>query len=404
MKKGLQCFLSLLLIVGLLAGCTPATTDPGKDVTEAGGSAGGKVIKVGIFEPVTGENGGGGFQEVLGMRYAHKNNPTVEINGETYDIQLVEVDNKSDKTEAVAAASSLVSNGVSIVIGSYGSGVSIAAGPTFEEAKIPVIAPSATNPQVTLGNEYYFRVCFLDPFQGKVMANYAHEGGATKAAVITQLGDDYSSGLGNFFKNAFVELGGEIVSEEQFQTNQTDFKAILTNIKAAAPDVIFAPSSIATAPLLIKQARELGLEAKIMAGDTWENQTIIENAGDASEGVALSTFFDEGDTANPAAGEFVNGFKAFINENQEYKTKNGGDGVAAVSALGYDAYMVAYEAIKAAGSTDGEAIKEALKSVSYEGVTGSIAFDENGDAIKDMAYIKIIEGGQFKFDKTVKTK
>ena len=313
------------------------------------------------------------------------------------------MDNKSDKTEAVTVAANLVSRQVSIVIGSYGSGVSIAAGPTFEEAQIPVIAPSATNPQVTEGNDYYFRVCFLDPFQGKVMATYAIDNGATKAAVITQLGDDYSSGLGNFFLKAFADLGGEIVSEQQFQTNQTDFKAILTNIKAADPDVIFAPSSIATAPLLIKQARELGITAQIMAGDTWENQTIIDNAGEDAEGVAISTFFDENDTSTPLAGEFVTGFKEFINANSEYYNKNGGDGVAAVSALGYDAYLTAYEAIKAAQSTDSVAIRDALVGIELEGVTGAIAFDENGDAKKNMAYIKVIQGGQFTFDKTVMT-
>jgi branched-chain amino acid transport system substrate-binding protein len=163
-------------------------------------------------------------------------------------VELVEVDNKSDKTEAVTAAQSLIANGVSVVLGSYGSGVSIAAGGIFADAKVAAIGASCTNPQVTLGNDYYFRVCFLDPFQGTVMANYAYQDGAKTAAVITQLGDDYSSGLGNFFLKAFKALAGDasIVSNEQFQTNQTDFKAILTNVKAANPDVIFAPSSIAT--------------------------------------------------------------------------------------------------------------------------------------------------------------
>lgn len=236
------------------------------------------------------------------------------------------------------------------------------------------------------------------------MANYAYQDGMTKAAVITQLGDDYSSGLGNFFLKAFKELGGEIVSEQQFQTNETDFKAILANVKNANPDVIFAPSSIATAPLLIKQARELGITAKIMAGDTWENQSIIDNAGADAEGVAISTFFDENDTSSPKAGEFVKGFKEFLNATPDYVSKNGGDGVAAVSALGFDAYNVVVEAIKAAQSTEGSAIRDALAGLSVEGVTGAISFDENGDAKKDMAYIKVIKDGAFTFDKTVKTK
>lgn len=349
------------------------------------------VIKIGVFEPVTGENGGGGFQEVLGIRYANEQYPTVNIGGTEYTIELVEVDNKSDKTEAVTAAQSLVSEGVSVVLGSYGSGVAIAAGPIFGDAQIPAIGASCTNPQVTLGKDYYFRVCFLDPFQGTVMANYASQNGCKTAAIITQLGDDYSSGLGNFFKKAYTELGCEVVAEEQFQTNQTDFKAILTNIKAANPDIIFAPSSITTAPLIIKQARELGIEAVIAAGDTWENSTIIENAGDAAEGVVLSTFFDEAEPANDEAAAFITGFKEYLKANGQEEI------IPAVSALGYDAYLSAYKAIEAAGSTDGPAIRDALAGLSLDGVTGSISFDANGDANKDMAFIKTIEGGAFKF-------
>nr|WP_319474765.1 ABC transporter substrate-binding protein [uncultured Sphaerochaeta sp.] len=354
-----------------------------------------KEVVIGVFEPQTGENGGGGYQEVLGMRYANEVYPTVQINGETYNVRLVEADNKSDKTEAVTAAQSLISSGASVILGSYGSGVSIAAGDIFLDNQVPAIGASCTNPQVTLGNDYYFRVCFLDPFQGTVMANYAWQEGAKKAAVITQLGDDYSSGLGNFFSRAFSGLGGQVVSEQRFQTNTTDFKSILTNIKAADPDVIFAPSSIATAPLIIKQARELGITAKIMAGDTWENSSIIENAGTSAEGVALSTFFDDADPATAEAAKFIEGFKKYLVANKQP------DIIPAVSALGYDAYITAIKAIEAANSTKGPAIRSALVDVDVEGVTGRIVFNENGDANKDMAFIKVVENGQFKFLKTV---
>lgn len=387
MKKKLMTFaLCLSLIAGLLGACSKPT-----------GGSGGKVIKIGVFEPFSGENGGGGFQEALGMRYANKVYPTIEIDGDTYKIELVEVDNKSDKTEAVSAAQSLISSDVNIILGSYGSGVSIAAGEIFAEAKVPAIGASCTNPQVTLGNDFYFRVCFLDPFQGTVMANYAFQENAKTAAVITQLGDDYSSGLGNFFVEAFEALAGEgsVISEEQFQTNQTDFKAILTNVKAAGPDVIFAPSSIATAPLIIKQARELGITCPIMAGDTWENSTIIENAGEHAEGIVISTFFDEGDPATDEAASFIKGFKEYLKENEQSEI------IPAVSALGYDAYLVALEAIKKADTTDPAKIRDALEAVQIDGVTGSISFDENGDAKKDMAFIKTVENGEFKFLKTV---
>ena len=365
------------LVTGALAGC-------GKKTDE-------KVIKIGVFQPTTGENGGGGFQEVLGIRYAREQHPTVMIGGEEYKVELVEVDNKSDKTEAVNAANKLVSDKVSIVLGSYGSGVSIAAGQIFEDNKIPAIGCSCTNPQVTEGNDYYFRVCFIDPFQGTVMANYAHQNGAKSAAVITQLGDDYSSGLGNYFRDAFKELGGTIVSEEQFQTNQTDFKAILTNIKAQNPDIIFAPSSITTAPLIIKQARELGITATIAAGDTWENSTIIENAGADSEGVVLSTFFDEAEPANDEAAAFITGFKEYLKNNKQDEI------IPAVSALGYDSYLAAIKAIETAGSTDPTAIRDALAGIQFDGVTGSISFNETGDANKDLAFIKVIKDGKFQF-------
>lgn len=384
MKKAIALTLTACMSASLLAGCSGGSGS-------AATADGEKVIKIGVFEPTTGENGGGGFQEVLGIRYANKIHPTVKIGEDTYNIVLEEVDNKSDKTEAVNAAQSLVSKKVSVVLGSYGSGVSIAAGQIFADAKIPAIGCSCTNPQVTQGNDFYFRVCYIDPFQGTVMANYAMQNGAKKAAVITQLGDDYSSGLGSFFSSAFKELGGEVISEEQFQTNQTDFKAILTNVKAANPDIIFAPSSITTAPLLIKQARELGITATIAAGDTWENSSIIENAGKDAEGVVLSTFFDEAEPANDEAAAFITGFKEYLKENKQEEI------IPAVSALGYDSYLAAIKAIEDAGSTDTTAIRDALVNVSIDGVTGNITFDENGDANKDLAFIKTIKDGKFEF-------
>ncbi|MEA5056414.1 MAG: ABC transporter substrate-binding protein [Anaerotignum propionicum] len=406
MKKFLALTLSAALMLSLAA-CGGGTTgdDAAKDNAAATGVAiEGDTIKIGVFEPTTGENGGGGMQEVLGMRYANKVNPTVDINGTTYKIQLVEVDNQSDKTAAVTAAQSLISSGVVAVLGSYGSGVSIAAGQTFADAQVPAIGASCTNPQVTLGNDFYFRTCFLDPFQGTVMASYAIEKGYKTAALVSQNGDDYSTGLAAFFKQAFEGMGGTIVADETYQTNESDFNAILTTIKGANPDCIFAPSSIATATLLLPQAQANGIKAQIIASDTWENETIITAAGSAAEGVALSTFFDEHDESNPVAKEFVEGFKAYLNGDPQNLTLNGGSaGVAAVSALGYDAYMSIYEALKAldgAEALNSVALRDALKAVSFNGVTGAISFDENGDAVKNVAYIKQIKDGKFNFLKT----
>lgn len=390
MKKVLSLALALAMTVAGLSACGS------KQTAETDGDT----IKIGVFEPTTGENGGGGVQEVLGVRYANSIRNTVTVGGKEYKIELVEVDNQSDKSAAVTAAQSLVSSGVKAVIGSYGSGVSIAAGSTFADAKIPAVGCSCTNPQVTAGNDFYFRVCFLDPFQGTVMANYA---GVTKdcktAAVINQNGDDYSTGLANYFKKAYK---GELVYEGTYNTNESDFNAILTAVKAKNPDVIFCPSSIATAGLFIKQARELGITCPIMAGDTWENETIIANAGAANcEGVTFSTFFDEND---PTASEFVTGFKAYLNSDSKNITMNGGsDGVAAVSALGFDSYNVIVDAIQAADSTDSVAIRDALKTLKTTGVTGDLSFDENGDANKTMAYIKTVKDGKFKFIGTQST-
>lgn len=392
MKKLIALTLSACLTIGALAGCGSSSSSSSGSTDQA---SGGNVIKIGVFEPQTGENGGGGLQEVYGIRYANQVYPTVEIGGTEYTIELVEVDNKSDKTEAVTAAQKLVSEGVVGILGSYGSGVSIAAGDIFAEAGIPAIGCSCTNPQVTSGNDWYFRVCFIDPFQGTVMANYAIQNGYESAAIITQLGDDYSSGLGSYFKSSFEEHGGTIVAEEQFQTNQSDFKAILTNIKAANPDIIFAPSSITTAPLIIKQAREMGITAVIAAGDTWENATIIENAGADAEGIVLSTFYDEAAPANDEAASFLTGFKEYLTSIGEP------DVIPAVSALGYDAYLTLVQAIKDAGSTDPAAVRDALVNVQVTGVTGDIKFDENGDADKSLAFIKTVKDGQFQFLKTV---
>ena len=374
MKKVIALVMVLLLACTMLAGC--------------GSESKGKVIKIGIFEPGTGENAGGGKQEVLGIRYAHSLVPEITIGGETYQIELVEVDNQSDPAK------------VSVVLGTYGSACAIAAGSIFAENNIPAIGCSCTNPQVTEDNEFYFRVCFLDPFQGSVMANLALEQGCKKVGVLTQAGDDYSEGLGNYFTKAFENGGGTVVPAS-FQTGEVNFSSTLQNF--ADCDAVFAPSSIETGPLIIKQLREINKECLILASDTWENGKVIENAGDAATNVYFSTFFDENDESNPKGKDFVAGYKTWLNADPKNLNNNGGDDtVAAVSALGYDAYMAAIEAIKAADSTDGTAIRDALKGVTMTGVTGDLSFDEKGDANKNMAYIKTIDvaTGTFKFVRT----
>ena len=272
---------------------------------------------------------------------------------------------------------------------------------SVESASIPAIGCSCTNPAVTEANPYYFRVCFLDPFQGSVMANFAKdEFSAANAYVLSMLGEDYGSGLATYFVNAFEDLGGTVTSE-QFPEGTSDFSAYIQNAINAGADVIFAPCATTYAAQIITQAASAGFDKPITAGDTWESSVILDAQKGTSVQVYCSTFFDENDDSG-AAKEFVTGFKEWLNADSQKLTNNGGnDIVAAVSALGYDAYMVALEAIKAAGSTDGTAIRDALYGVNYDGVTGNITFDQTtGDANKDMAYIKKAADGAFEFVKT----
>ena len=187
------------------------------------------VVKIGVFEPASGDSGAGGKQEMLGMQYANAVQPTVEIGGETYKVELVYADNGSSTDKAPSAAQQLVSEGVSVVLGSYGSGVSIAGSQYFADAGIPAIGVTCTNPQVTAGNSHYFRICFLDPFQGTVLANYAFkELGARTAYCLAELGNDYDVGLCHYFQQAFEAMGGMVISDT-FPTGNSDFTSYLSS-------------------------------------------------------------------------------------------------------------------------------------------------------------------------------
>ena len=354
-------------------------------------------IRIGIFEPASGANGAGGKQETLGVKYAYDKQPTVEIDGKTYKIELVEVDNQSADDKAVTAAADLVNKKVSVVLGSYGSSVSIAASPTFEEAKIPAIGITCTNTQVTEGNKHYFRICFLDPFQGSVLAQYAWDNGVRTAYTLAELGNAYDLGLSSSFKTAFEKLGGTVVAEN-FPTNQADFTSYITNAKNSGAQAIFAPTSVSYAQLIIEAAATQKVGIPLYAGDTWDSNVILEAAKGTDVTVNITTFYQEG--GNP---EFDAGFKSWLNADSGRLTNNGGnDIVAAVSAMGYDAYFVALEAIKAAGSGDSQKIMDALWNVKYSGITGEIAFDAvNGDAVRTVAYIKAADNtkGEWTFVK-----
>ncbi len=394
MKKVIALVLALVMVFAL---CACGSSDSASSTKAA--SSDEKVVKIGVFEPTSGQNAAGGKKEILGIEYAHSLNPTIDINGETYNIELVYADNASDAAKAPSAAQLLISNNVSVVIGTYGSGCAIAAGDLFAEAKIPAIGTSCTNPQVTLGNDYYFRIAYIDPFQGAVMASYALKNGCKNCVVIVEAGDDYSAGFGNYFSEAMVN-GGASCDTVTFQTGETDFSTIMANIKSKGYDGIFAPVSIETAPLIINQAREAGVECQIMAGDTWDDISIAERAGANANGVFFSAFFDASDTSNEAGVEFNKGILEWIAADATRTENNGGaaDAISSVTPCGYDAYMAAYNAILAAQSTDGEAIRDALASLEVKGlVTGDLKFDENGDAIKNYVAIKTFQDGKIVF-------
>ena len=346
--------------------------------------SGAKVIKIGVFEPSSGDSASGGKKEILGMQFANSQVPEVTLGGQTYKIELVYGDNGSSTDKAPSAASSLVSAGVSVVLGSYGSGVSMAGGPKFEEAGIPAIGVTCTNPNVTAGNSYYFRICFLDNFQADVLANFAKDKFAAKTAYcLGESGNEYDQGLIAFFKQVFEAAGGKVIADS-FPTGNSDFGSYLNKAKSEGADVIFTPVSIAYAVQIIKQAASMGLETPFLGSDTLDDNMVLEAITGTNLKLYVSTFYQEG-----GSKEFDEGIKKYINGSSEALAANGGnDTISAVTAMGYDAYFVALEAMKKADSGDKAALMKILPSVTYTGVSGAIAFDEVGDAVRDTAYIK----------------
>lgn len=374
MKKLIAVILVLVMVLALAACGTSGSSGKAENT-----------VTIGVFEPASGDNGAGGKQETLGVQYANSVQPTVDIGGKTYNVVVKYVDNESSNDKAPSAAAELVNAGCSIVLGSYGSGVSIAGGPTFEEAGIPAVGITCTNPQVTEGNRYYFRICFLDPFQGTVLANYAfNELGVTKAYCLNKLGDDYSGGLVNYFIEAFEGLGGECVHEE-FPDGNSDFTSYVANAKAADCGVFFSPVSTEAAQLIIDQVVAQGASFPLLAGDTWDSNVILQAAKGKDVNITVTTFYPEG-----ANADFDNNIKKWINGNSTNLANNGGDDtVAAVTAMGYDAYFFALAALQKAGSTEPAKVMDAVWSTEIDGVTGPIALEQtNGDAIRNTAFVK----------------
>jgi len=349
----------------------------------AGTAMAADTIKIGVYLPLTGRTAFGGQLELEGIQMAHKE--MSEVLGKK--VELVVVDNKTDKVEAANAVKRLIEyDKVVAVIGTYGSSLAMAGGEVAEAAKVPMMGTSCTNPLVTQGKMYVFRACFIDPFQGAGAATYAINSlKMKKAALLIDVANDYCVGLANFFKQSYKKLGGEIVSELKYNSGDQDFTAQLTEIISQNPDLLFIPADFAEGAIIMKQARELGAEFQIMGGDAMDNPEIVNIGGEAVEGFIHTTFpYDPSMTdMSPIAKTFT-----------ENWTKNNPDKAPNVNAaLGYDSYMLVVDAIKRAGSAEPDAIRTALSSTKdFPGVTGSKTINATHDAESPVGIVQIKDG------------
>ena len=348
-------------------------------------------IKVGEYASLTGKEASFGQSSHKGLTLGFE-----EINaaGGTLGrpIELLSEDNQTKPGESATAVKKLIARDkVIALVGEVASGRSLEAAPIAQANKIPMIAPAATNPKVTKTGNYIFRVCFIDPFQGTVMAKFAKDDlKARKVAILSSVSNAYSVGLAKFFRETFIAGGGTVVAEKNFSEGDKDFRAQLTAVKAAGVDAIFVPGYYTEAALIVRQARDLGLSVPFFGGDGWEAPQLLQIGGEALEGCYYSTHFSPENT-DPVVQEFVKKFKARWN----------GETPDAFAALGYDTAYVLTAAIKRAGTTEGPKLRDALAATKdFAGVTGVTTIDANRDASKPAA-ILAIKGGKLTFFKTV---
>lgn len=307
-------------------------------------------------------------------------------------IKLITEDNGSKPGESANAVNKLIAkDGAVAILGEVASSRSMEAAPICQAAKIPQISPASTNPKVTQTGDFIFRVCFIDPFQGTVMANFARNTlKQQKVAVFTDVKSDYSKGLAKYFKEGFTKAGGQIVAELNYNGGDKDFKGQLTAIKAANPEGVFVPGYYTDAALICIQAKEVGLNVPLYGGDGWESSKLTEIGKEAVEGNYFSTHYSP-----DAGGEKA---KAFV---EAYKKRYGGKVPDAMAALGYDSAIILADAIKRAGGTEGQKIRDALAATKdFEAVTGKITINENRDADKS-AVILQVKDGKFKYIQTI---
>ncbi len=347
-------------------------------------------IVVGHVASMTGDTATFGRSADQGMRMAIESiNAAGGVLGKS--IELVTEDDRSVTEEARTAAQKLLQRDqVVALLGEVASSRSLAAAPEAQRARVPMISPGSTNPKVTEVGDYVFRACFIDPFQGAVMARFAvDELHAKRVAILFDFKQDYSVGLAEFFRETAVKLGAEIVADERYTSGDIEFRAQLTTIRAAKPDAIFVPGYYTELGLIAKQARELGIDVPLLGGDGWDSEKTIEIGGEAVEGYYFSTHY-AADSDSPRVQAFVSEFQAKYGATPD-----------AMAALGYDTAGILADALARAGTTDGAALRDAVATTTgFEGVTGKISMDEQRNARKDAVVLKI-EGGKFRYHRTV---
>lgn len=345
-------------------------------------------IKIGGYMPMTGSVAAFGDMCWSAIEVAHKMEPTVL--GRPVELKLV--DTKSDKVESANAVSRLIEKEkVSVIIGETISGNTIAGSDYAERQKIPMVTPTATNPIVTQNKKYVFRVCFIDTDQGLVGAKLALDKlKAKNVALIYDISQDYCVGLANFFKKEFTKAGGKITAELMFKTGDRDFTPQLSRIKAVNPDIIYAPIYYTELALLAKQAREMGLKAPILSSDGAQAPELIQLGGDAVEDILFTAHFHPDMVATDRGKKFVALF-----------TKDTGRQLDSFGAMGADAYFIVLDAIRRAGSTDPNKIRDALVTTKdFEGVSGKISLKPDGNAVKAIVINKV-KNGDFKYVTTI---
>jgi branched-chain amino acid transport system substrate-binding protein len=359
---------------------------------DAGGSAAGATIKVGEFASLTGKEATFGTSSHEGTVLAIEEiNAAGGVLGK--QLELVYEDNRSTPGESATIAKKLINNDkVIAILGEVASGRSLEVAPFAQQSRIPQISPSSTNPDVTKVGDYIFRVCFIDPFQGTLLANFAKGTlKAQKVAIFSDVAAPYSVGLGRFFKEAWLAGGGTVVSEVKYTGGDKDFKAQLTVIKNTQPDAIMVPGYYTDVGLIVAQARQLGITVPLFGGDGWEAPELIQIAGAENlVGTYYSTHFSPNST-DPLAQKFVAAYKARYN----------GKVPDAMAALGYDSVLVLVDAIKRAGTTDEPALRDAIAATKdFPGATGLTTLDANRDASKP-AVIITVKDGKFEYLETI---